>query len=126
MSDQPPASLLSLARLWLNAPAVTKLSGATSEGYIQNERAYGFEYSGTPFGFTLDATAEKPIENLCFEIRHWPNRTASAVFKINNVSQAAGPNFRQGVNIDTDGSYTLIVWIVLSAASPRTFEINER
>jgi hypothetical protein len=110
----------------LNAPVITNLSGATSRGYIQNERAYGFEYSGSPFSFTLDATADGPIQNLCLEIKHWPGRTASAILKINEVSQVAGRNFRQGVNIDTDGSYTLILWIGLSATSPQTFQVSER
>jgi hypothetical protein len=125
MSDQAPASLIDLARSWLDAPGITKLSGATSQGYIQNERAYGFGYSGTPFGFTLDASASKPIQNLCFEIKHWPSRTAVAVLTINKVPQVAGKNFRQGVDIDTDGSYTLILWIGLSTTSPQSFQMSE-
>ncbi len=126
MSNQSPASLISLARSWLHAPSVTNLSGAGSQGYIQNERAYAFQYSGTPFGFTLDATTDEPIHNLCFEIKHWPSRNAAAGLKINQVPQVAGPNFRQGVNIDTDGSYTLIVWVGLSSTSAQTIQLSER
>ncbi len=126
MSDQPAATLMGLARSWLQAPGVTGVSGAASQGYIQNERAYAFLYSGTPFGFTLEASADHPINNLCFQIKRWPSRSAAAALKINHAPQPAGPNFRQGVYIDTDGSYTLVVWVGLSAASSQTFQLSEK
>ena len=45
------------------------------------------------------------------------------MLKINGVSKAPGPDFRQGINIDADGNYTLIIWVGLSAISPQSFEI---
>jgi hypothetical protein len=49
-----------------------------------------------------------------------------ADLKINQVAQVPGAGFRQGVNIDTDGIYALIVWIDLSANSAQDFQIAEK
>ncbi len=126
MTDQSAASLTKLAKSWLNAPAVENVSGGTSRGYLQPSRAYGFTYGTEPLSFQIAATDDHPIHNLCFEIKNWASRTAKAGLKINGVSQTPGPNFRQGINIDTDGSYTLIIWVGLSATSPQNFEISEK
>lgn len=125
MSDQPPAVLLSLAKSWLNAPAVTHLSGGTSQGYDMSHRAYGFQWGGSPLEFQIAASEDNPIHNLCFEIRNWKGRSAKASLKVDKVAQAAGPDFRQGVAIDTDGTCTLLVWLGLSATTPQDFEIGE-
>ena len=125
MTDQPAMSLVSLAKSWLDAPAVTNVSGGVSQGYAQGHRAYGFGWSGAPLRFQIAASDNNPIHNLCFEITNWKSRTAQASLKINDVAQVSGPNFRQGVNIDTDGTCTLIVWVGLSANSTQSFEILE-
>ncbi len=123
MSDQPAASLVPLAKSWLNPPDVTKLVGATTEPYDQSQRAYPFQYAGAPFAFTIKATPDRPIQNLCFEIKHWASRTTHVSLQVNGASQSEGPNFRQGVNIDPDGTLTLLVWVGLSVQSPQTFRL---
>ena len=126
MSDQPAAALLSLARSWLNAPAVTNVSGGTCQGYNQSHRAYGFQCAKTPLRFQIAADERHPIHNLCFEIRNWKGRTSKAKLKINRVAQTVGLDLRQGVNTDTDGTYTLIVWVGLSTNTPQHFEIAKQ
>ena len=126
MTDQPAAALASLARSWLSAPAVSHVSGGTGEGYDQSHRAYGFQWGSAPLRFQIAASDQNPIRNLCFEVRNWRSRTAQAALKINAVSQPPGPNFRQGVNIDTDGTYTLIVWVGMSAHTTQEFELAEK
>jgi len=125
MSDQSAAVLANLARSWLSAPAVSEVTGGTSQGYDPSHRAYSFEWGAAPLGFRIAASDDKPIHNLCFEIRHWKSRSCAAVLKINHADQVPGSDFRQGVNIDTDGTYTLIVWAGLSANTPQEFEIGE-
>ncbi len=124
MTDQPAASLTDLARSWLKAPPVTDVYGGTTQGYNQSHRAYGFTFNAKPLTFRIAASRQSPIHNLCFEIRHWKSRTAKAQLKINGVSLKAGPNYRQGVNIETDGTYTLIIWVGLTAYGPQEFEIT--
>lgn len=123
MTDQPATSLTSLARSWLNAPAVTGLSGGTGGTYHQPRRAYRFAWGEAPLRFQIAASDSSPIHNLCFEITNWKSRTARAALKVNGVTQAPGRKFRQGAKIDSDGSYTLIVWVGASAAAPQSFEI---
>lgn len=124
MTDLPAASLTNLAKSWLNAPAAVNASGGISLGYAQPDRAYRFKYGTAPLSFQIDASENSPINNLCFEIRNWNSGTDKASLKINGVSQAPGTNFRQGINIDTNGNYTLIIWVRLSAISPQNFEIT--
>jgi len=45
--------------------------------------------------------------------------------KLNGSILPGGPDFRQGVTLDTNGTYTLIVWLGLSATTPQTFEISK-
>jgi hypothetical protein len=115
MTDQPATALVGLAKSWLNAPSVTNVFGGSCQGYEQGRRAYSFGWGIVPLRFQIAASDTNPIHNLCFEIKNWTGRTAEAALKINDVSQAPGPDFRQGVNIDTDGTYGLIVWVGMSA-----------
>jgi hypothetical protein len=125
MTDQPPAALAQLAKSWLDAPPVAQVSGATSQGYDRSRRAYRFDWGATPLRFELAASELNPIHNLCFELKHWKSRAATAALKINGVAQAAGPNFRQGVHIDHDGTFTLIVWAGMAANTTQAFELTE-
>jgi hypothetical protein len=124
MTDQPAVSLTSLAESWLHAPGVSNVSGGESVGYQQGERAYDFKLGTGPLTFQINASDANPIHNLCLSIKYWPGRTASANVKINGLSQSPGPNFRQGIALDTDGTYTLIIWLGLTATTPQSFEIN--
>ena len=124
MTDQPAAALASLANSWLRAPLPREVSGGTSQGYDMSHRAYAFRWDGAPLRFELPASATQPVHHLCFEIRNWTSRSAAATLKINGVVQAPGPDFRQGVEIDSDGTCTLIGWSSLCATTPQEFEIG--
>jgi hypothetical protein len=124
MTDQSAASLTNLARSWLVAPAVTNVSGGNYTGYEQPQRAYVFSHGNGTLSFAIAAASHQPIHNLCFEIKHWPSRTAQASLKLNGVSQSAGPDFRQGVNLDNDGTYTLVIWVGLTATTRQRFEVS--
>ena len=89
-----------------------------------SHRAYAFRWDGAPLRFELPASATQPVHHLCFEIRNWTSRSAAATLKINGVVQAPGPDFRQGVEIDSDGTCTLIGWSSLCATTPQEFEIG--
>jgi hypothetical protein len=89
------------------------------------QRAYLITRTGPEMKFEILASREKPIRNLCFVIKNWGDRNADAQLKINSVLQNQGPEFRQGVTIDTDGTYTLIVWVGLSATKTTNFEITQ-
>jgi hypothetical protein len=122
MTDQPATALTNLAWSWMNAPSVTLVSGGTCEGYNQSHRAYAFTSSARSLSFQINAMVKKPIHNLCFEIKNW-GKSSSSVLKVDGEIRNAGPDFRQGKIIDADGSYTMIIWVGLTADSLQSFEI---
>ena len=126
MTNQSAASLGALARSWLKAPSLGDIRGGTSQGYSQAQRAYIMTLKDTKMSFEIDASTTNPIRNLCFVINNWGSRSSLAEIKVNNVSQTNGPNFRQGVNIDNEGTYTLIVWLGMLADTPQKFEILKK
>jgi hypothetical protein len=124
MTDQGAASQVELAKSWLAAPAVSQVVGGASRGYDPGQRAYIFAKTDDKLQFRIDGSDAEPIHNLCFVIKAWASRSSTARLAVNGAVQSAGPDFRQGVIIDTDDSYTLIVWLRLSARSPMQFEIK--
>lgn len=126
MTNQSAASLTNLANSWLKAPVVINVTGSISKGYNQIQRAYEFTSSGSKLSFSINASSSNPICNLCFVIKNWGNRTSKALLSINKVSQSAGPDFRQGILIDTDGTYSMIIWVGLTATTLQSFEITKK
>jgi hypothetical protein len=126
MTDQPAASLTNLARSWLNPPSIINVSGGNSCGYNAAHRAYSLSFDNNPIKFQIAATEKCPIHNLCFELRNWNSRSEKAALMINGNSIKAGPNFRQGAIIDSDGTYTLIIWLEMDATALQNFEISKR
>ena len=124
MTDQPATSLTSLSRSWLNAPSLVDISGGLTNGYIQSHRAYSLTMASSPMNFKIAASESNPVHNLCFEIRNWGNSPVAGL-KVDGVLIKAGADFRQGKIIDTDGSYTMIIWVGLTSVSPRSFEITQ-
>lgn len=125
MTDQPGASLTNLARSWLDAPPIINVTGGNSSGYNAAHRAYGIDLDGSLIKFQIAASEKHPIHNLCFEIKNWQSRTARAEMKINGNAVKPGPGFRQGSIIDTDGTYTLILWVEMDASSLQHFEVSK-
>jgi hypothetical protein len=126
MTDQPAASLTDLAKSWLGAPGVSAVSGGESEGYDQNERAYGFVLGASRLSFQIDASDEHPIHHLCLRIKHWPGASTAASLRINGAPQSGGPDFRQGVTVDTDGTFTMIIWLGIVSHQRASFEVATR
>jgi hypothetical protein len=73
--------------------------------------------------FTLDATTENPIENVCFVIKDWKD-SREARLLINGEEISSGKDFRQGIIIDTDGTNTMIIYTKFSATAKTNFEIK--
>ena len=125
MTDQPAASLMGLAKSWISAPQVTDVSGGVSHGYEKSHRAYVFTIDNKSLAFQIAATKKQTIHNVCIELRNWQNKHDKAAVKINGTLRSRGPDFRQGTIIDTDGTCTMLVWLVLSADTPRDFVITK-
>jgi hypothetical protein len=125
MSEGSATSLSTLARSWLDAPSILHVSGGTSQGYNPAHRAYIFNFKNEPVKFQIAAGDKNPIHNLCFEVKNWGSRILNADLKINGIALKAGPDFRQGTVIETDGNYSLIIWVKMDAVNLQSFEISK-
>lgn len=122
MSNADKDELVMLARSWLNAPEVKSSGGCSGCRYDPAQRAYVMEATAIKIKFTLNGSKLRPIFNPCFVIKHW-NSKDKASLKIDNIGQASGMEFRQGIIRDIDGTYTLIVWVKKRTTRPIQVEI---
>jgi hypothetical protein len=116
MWNKPKSELAMLSKSWTHAPKLTGLQGATG-GYEPEQRAYVLRVSSRPISFTVDASADHPIYNLCFVLKGWDTSDDA---KIDFDPRCV----KQGLLKDTDGTYTKLVY--LQCQSEKSLEINIR
>jgi hypothetical protein len=125
LTDKQPDELTSLNRSWNFAPAVTDTNGCVSLGYEQRERAFKFVKAASPVTFTLRASKERPLENPAFVIANWGSPDSNVSLKTNGQTKTRGVDYRAGVELDTDGTYTLVLWLPLSATETVSIEVGQ-
>jgi hypothetical protein len=123
MTDQSAVSLVSLAKSWLEAPALETISDCRSLGYDASQRAYVLCATGASPSFRIAASAQHPIVNLCFVVKNW-NCEDTARLQIDSKTEHAGPAFRQGIVRDPNGRPALVVWLRRQGAEPVTFALR--
>jgi hypothetical protein len=102
MTDHGAVSLVSLAKSWLEAPALDTISDCCGLGYDAAQRAYVLCATGASPTFRIAASAQHPIVNLCFVVKNW-NCGDTARLQIDSKTEPAGPAFRQGIVRDPNG-----------------------
>jgi len=124
LTDNDGTSPARLYRSWSSAPIIAKLTGAKFDGYERREGAFVFTRTGDgAIAFTVEASEDSPLHNPAIVIRNWPGSNAKAEIKLDG---AASKDIRQGVVIDTDGTYKLVVWMELESDKPVTTTIKIR
>ena len=73
--------------------------------------------------FTIKATKEQPLENPAFVIANWPGNDASITLKMNGKAKTRGADFKAGIEMGTDGTYSLVIWMEYSSTETVSFEI---
>ena len=73
--------------------------------------------SGNSISFTVNASTESPIQNLCFVLKGWGSKDDAKV----NVSG----NVKQGTIRDNDGTYTKIIFIEKESVTPLEVKISK-
>lgn len=124
LTDKQPGELTLLNRSWNFAPAVTENSGCVSLGYQKRERAFRFVKTGVSVSFKLQASKEQPLENPAFVIANWGCPDNHVILKVNDQTMLRGSDYRTGIEVDTDGTYTLAMWLPLSATRTVSMEIG--
>ena len=122
LTDLPAADLTMLNRSWNFPPAIAHLNGGRSNGFDPRQKAYLLTRESKRLFFVLKGSKENPIYNPCFVIRGWGS-SSPAHLKIDGQAQVRGPNFRQGIIRDTDGTQTMIIWVRQQSFQPVKYEI---
>jgi len=123
MTDQSAASLVDLAKSWLQAPPLETISDCRASGYDMSQRAYVLTATGPAPSWRIVASAEHPLVNACFVVKNW-NCDDEATLEVDSQPQARGPAFRQGIVRDPNGRQTLIVWLELNCSAGKTFMLR--
>ncbi len=115
MWNKEAIDLIPLSRSWTHAPVLINLTGATGK-YNMEQRAYVLNVSADMISFTVNASEEKPIYNLCFVLKKWNSKKQAEINVPGNV--------RQGTVRDTDGSLTNIIFIETETNEPLSLNIS--
>jgi hypothetical protein len=124
-TDKPAEELLPLALSWNHAPDIRNLSGASGGAYHKNERAYSLARKENVIRFSLGGSRSGPVLNPCFVIRNWEGNIPAKV-RINGQDISDGPNCRQGIIFDTDGTRSLVLWIEAVYEEKIQIEISKK
>jgi hypothetical protein len=124
LTDRPPGALTALNRSWNHAPEVKDARGCVSLGYERRERAFKLVKTAEPVALTLCASEARPLEDPAFVIANWGSPNDNASLKINGQTRSRGADYRSGLEVDTDGTHTLVVWVRLSANETTAFEFG--
>jgi Concanavalin A-like lectin/glucanases superfamily len=111
MTDKPIDSLMTLAKSWNVAPAVTNLSPGNSAIYDKYQRAYiitSAKPAQKEIAFTVNASASSPVYNLPVVIENWNVNNVSVM--VNNKLLKAGKDFTVG-NVQGIDKNTLVLFI---------------
>ena len=122
MTNLPAAELKTLNRSWNSPAAIEDLKGCQCTGYDKRQRAYPVKRESDRLSFSLNGSQETPVLNPCFVITGWGGQSPARL-EIDGKAQVPGPNFRQGIIRDTDGTETMIVWVRQQSYQPLRYGI---
>ena len=122
-TDQKIDAIVPHARSWQTPPAVVGTSGAESKGYNKVHKSFDFRAGGGDISFSIDASEESPVINPCFMVQNWGSE-ALAKLSINGETIEAGPNLRQGIIRDVDGTLCLLIWTEVTGTGPLAINIS--
>jgi hypothetical protein len=124
LTDRQPAALTRLNRSWNFAPEVVDIKGCQYRSYEKRERAFKFAKTNDVVAFTIRATKDQPLENSAFIIANWGSNDRNVSLRINGQAESRSVDCRTGIEVDTDGTYTLVVWVPFSSTEMVSFEMG--
>ena len=116
MLNKKPLDLIPLSKSWLQAPLLANVKGCTG-AYEKSQRAYIFEAESSEISLELLCNEEKPLVNTCFVFKHWGEKPATI-----KVDGEEG-KVKQGLVRDTDGTFTLVIWLEKESILPVQLEV---
>jgi hypothetical protein len=125
LTDKQPGELTRLNRSWNFAPEVSDVKGGQFHGYDKRERAFKFTKTSDAVAFTIHASKQQPLTNPAFLIANWGNNSNISL-KVNGQTKERAANYRTGIEVDTDGTYTLVSWLPYECTETVSLEIGVR
>jgi hypothetical protein len=125
LSNAPAEKLLTLARSFVNPPAIKAAGEGLAAAYDQNQRAYVLTRARgdvSSMKVTIEASEQGPVCNPAIVVENW-GADAPAKMKINGQAAGKGMDVRQSVVPRANGVSALVVWMELTATRPVTVEI---
>ena len=119
-TDKAAGELATLAKSWASAPAAKARSGCEVLPYSPARREYPVVAKDKGMIFTVEASEEQPIDNLCLTVRNWGHKDDAKVL----VNGKAPEGLRQGTAVDSDGHAYLVVWVEMQATEPVEISIS--
>jgi len=83
------------------------------------KRAYIFDTESENVSMTVLANQDSPAENLCMVFKRWDSKQEAIVSVDGNQVEC-----KQGIVRDTDGSYTLLIWIDIHPSKSVDIEVK--
>ena len=121
MVDKDKEELIDLGRSWMKAPKISSMNGATGS-YDPGQRAYKLTRETSTIQLTVDASNERPMQNISFVVKDW-NSDAHAQVRLDGKDITGTEMLKQGITRDTDGSTTLVLFIEKQSVKPVDFTI---
>ncbi len=115
MWNKPSTELIPLSKSWTHAPDLINLKGGTSS-YDIEQRAYVINIQDGSVSFTVNASTESPVHNLCFVLKGWNTRGDAKI--------TGSDHIKQGTVRDTDGSYMKIIYLEHEGINPILITIS--
>ncbi len=125
LTDKKPEDLTSLNRSWNFAPNVIDSTGCQYHGYEKRERAFKFTCKGNEVKFKIKATKEQPLENPAFVIANWPGSDGNISLTMNGKAKTPGRDYKAGIEVAPDGTYSLVIWMKYSATKTVSVAIRK-
>jgi len=125
LSNSAPEKLLTLARSFVNAPAITAGDGVTAS-FDQNQRAYVAQRASgdvKSIQLTIEASEQSPACNPAIVVDNW-GADEPAKIKVNGKAPGKHVDIRQGVVPRANGVNALVIWMELTATKPVSVKID--
>ncbi len=126
LSNAPAEKLLTLARSFVNPPAITAAGEGLAAAYDQNQRAYVLTRANSDvktMRVTIDASEQSPVCSPAIVVENWSADTPAKI-KIDGQAPGKAMDVRQGVVPRANGVNALVIWMELTATKPVTLEIE--
>ncbi len=125
LSNLAPEKLLTLAKSFVDAPAITAGDGATAS-FDQNQRAYAVQRTSGDvknLQLTIEASERSPAFNPAIVVDNW-GANEPAKIQVNGKAPTKAMDVRQGVVPRANGVNALVIWMELTAIEPVSVRID--